>query len=133
MPERPSTTPKITTAKEAADDPLVLAFGHLQGAASRLAYLLGQALEENCGISHLVFEVLMIVGSAGPEGMPMRATAEERVLPPGGAPRLVDRRGAAALAPRVSSADDRRGRLVRLTAAGEETAVRAARLHAENV
>ena len=124
---------EITTAQEAADHELVLAFGHLQGAAGRLAYLLGQALEEGCGISHLVFEVLMIVGRAGPEGMPMRAIAQERVLSTGGATRLVDRMEAAGLVTRVSNLEDRRGRRVRLTAAGEETAVRAARLHAANV
>ena len=124
---------EITTAQEAADDELVLAFGHLQGAAGRLAYLLGQALEEGCGISHAVFEVLMIVGRAGPEGMPMRAIAQERVLSTGGATRLVDRMEAAGLVTRVSNAEDRRGRRVRLTPAGEQTTVRAARLHAANI
>lgn len=43
----------ITTAKEAAYDPRVVAFGRLMGAANRLEYLLGRALETECGISHL--------------------------------------------------------------------------------
>jgi len=36
----------ISTAKEAADHELILAFGRLQGAANRLEYLLGKAIEE---------------------------------------------------------------------------------------
>ncbi|MGB0094751.1 MAG: MarR family transcriptional regulator [Solirubrobacteraceae bacterium] len=128
-----STRPEINTAQEAANDDLVLAFGHLQGAANRLAYVLGRALEEGCGVSHLVFEVLMIVGRAGPEGLPMRSIAQERVLSTGGATRLVDRMEAAGLVTRTADAEDRRGIRVRLTPAGEKTAVRAARLHVENV
>ena len=124
---------KITTAKQAASDELVLAFGWLQGAANRLEYILGHALEEQCGISHLMFEVLLILGRAGDPGMPMRALAQERVLTTGGATRLVDRMEAAGLVARGEDPGDRRGRLVRLTPLGEETVVRAARLHAENV
>ena len=128
-----SAESEITTAREAANDRLVLAFGHLQGAANRLEYLLGRALEEGCGINHLTFEVLMILGRAGPDGLPMRSIGQERVLSTGGASRLVDRMEAAGLVIRSADADDRRGCRVSLTEAGEKTAVRAARMHAENV
>ncbi|MEU5041747.1 MarR family winged helix-turn-helix transcriptional regulator [Streptomyces griseorubiginosus] len=124
---------EITTAKQAADDTLVLAFGRLQGAANRLEYLLGRRIEEECGISHLMFEVLLILGRAGEPGMSMRAISQEQVLSTGGATRLVDRMEAAGLVLRVTDPDDRRGRLVRLTPLGEETVVRAARLHVENI
>ncbi|WP_020135139.1 MarR family winged helix-turn-helix transcriptional regulator [Streptomyces sp. 351MFTsu5.1] len=124
---------EITTAKQAADDALVLAFGRLQGAANRLEYLLGRRIEEECGISHLMFEVLLILGRAGEPGMSMRAIGQEQVLSTGGATRLVDRMEAAGLVLRVTDPDDRRGRLVRLTPLGEETVVRAARLHVENI
>ncbi|MFH0176293.1 MarR family winged helix-turn-helix transcriptional regulator [Streptomyces cacaoi] len=124
---------QITTAEQAANDGLVLAFGWLQGAANRLEYVLGRALEEECGISHLMFEVLLILGRAGGPGMPMRAIAQERVLTTGGVTRLVDRMEAAGLVAREGNPGDRRGRLARLTQLGEETVVRAARLHAENV
>ncbi|MFM9587981.1 MarR family winged helix-turn-helix transcriptional regulator [Streptomyces scabiei] len=123
----------ISTAKEAADHELVLAFGRLQGAANRLEYILGRALEVECGVSHLMFEVLLILGRAGEPGLSMRAIAQEQVLTSGGATRLVDRMEAAGLVTRQESPTDRRGKLVRLTALGEETTVRAARVHVENI
>lgn len=123
----------ISTAREAANHELVLAFGRLQGAANRLGYLLGRALEEECGISHLMFEVLLILGRAGGPGLSMRSIAQEQVLTTGGATRLVDRMEAAGLVERTEAPGDRRGRLVRLTPLGEETAVRASRMHVENI
>jgi DNA-binding MarR family transcriptional regulator len=123
----------ISTAKEAANDQLVLAFGRLQGAASRLEYVLGRALEEECGISHLMFEVLLILGRAGGPGLPMGAISREQVLTSGGVTRLVDRMEAAGLVERADDPSDRRGRLVRLTPLGEQTAVRAAQVHVANI
>ena len=124
---------RITTAEQAANDPLVLAFGRLQGAANRLEYILGRELEEEFGISHLVFEVLLILSRAKGSGLSMGVIAQERVLTTGGVTRLVDRMVTAGLVSRGENPEDRRGRLVSLTALGEETAVRAARLHARNV
>ncbi|WP_304450654.1 MarR family winged helix-turn-helix transcriptional regulator [Nocardiopsis sp. YSL2] len=124
---------RITTAEQAANDPLVLAFGRLQGAANRLEYILGRELEKEFGISHVVFEVLLILSRAQGAGLSMGAIAQERVLTTGGVTRLVDRMVAAGLVSREENPEDRRGRLVRLTPLGEETAVRAARLHARNV
>ncbi|HWS36590.1 MAG TPA: MarR family transcriptional regulator [Actinoplanes sp.] len=124
---------EISTAKQAADHELVLGFGRLQGAANRLEYLLGRALEEECGVSHLMFEVLLILGRTGGAGLPMRSVAQEQVLTTGGVTRLVDRMAAAGLVERADDPDDRRSRLVRLTPLGEETVVRAARLHVANI
>ncbi|WP_007514166.1 MULTISPECIES: MarR family winged helix-turn-helix transcriptional regulator [Pseudofrankia] len=123
----------ISTAQEAANDELVLAFRRLQGAANRLGYLLGRALEEECGIGHLMFEVLLILGRAGSPGLSMRSVAQEQVLTTGGVTRLVARMEAAGLVERAQAPGDRRGRLVRLTPLGEETAVRASRMHVENI
>jgi len=124
---------QITSAEQAANDRLVLAFGWLQGAANRLEYILGRAIEQECGISHLMFEVLLILGRAGGPGMSMGSIAQERVLTTGGVTRLVDRMLAAGLVTRDEDPADRRGRLVRLTQLGEETVARAARVHAVNV
>ncbi|WUV13006.1 MarR family transcriptional regulator [Amycolatopsis sp. NBC_01488] len=125
--------PEITTARQAGYDPRVLAFGRLQGAANRLEYLLGRALERECGITHLMYEVLLIVGRAGADGLTMRSIAQEQVLTTGGATRLVDRMESLGLVTRTASARDRRVQLVRLTSLGEETTVRASRLHVENI
>ncbi|TDB73481.1 MarR family winged helix-turn-helix transcriptional regulator [Micromonospora sp. KC721] len=124
---------EISTAKEAADHELILAFGRLQGAANRLEYILGRAIEHECGISHLMFEVLLILGRAGGRGLSMGAISREQVLTTGGVTRLVDRLEVAGLVERVADPGDRRGRLVRLTPLGEETVVRASRVHVENI
>ncbi|MFE9650750.1 MarR family transcriptional regulator [Streptomyces sp. NPDC006365] len=86
---------EITTALEAADNALVLTFGRLQGAANRLEWILGRKIEEECGISHLMYEVPLILGRAGEPGLSMRAISQEQVLSTGGATRLVDRMEAA--------------------------------------
>ena len=65
----------ISTAAEAAQHELVLAFGRLQGAANRLEHVLGRAIEVECGISHLMYEVLLILGRSGEPGLPMGAIA----------------------------------------------------------
>ncbi|GAA4309808.1 MarR family winged helix-turn-helix transcriptional regulator [Streptomyces venetus] len=124
---------EISTPRDAANNALILAFGRLQGAANRLEYILGRALEVECGISHLMFEVLLILGRAGEPGLSMRAIAQEQVLTTGGATRLVDRMEAAGLVERIEDPGDRRGRLVRLTPLGSETTVAASRMHMENI
>lgn len=125
--------PEITSARQAGHDPRVLAFGRLQGAANRLEYLLGRALERECGITHLMYEVLLIVGRTGEDGLTMRSIAQEQVLTTGGATRLVDRMASLGLVTRTPSPRDGRVQLVRLTQLGEDTTVRASRLHVENI
>ncbi|MEJ3748082.1 MarR family transcriptional regulator [Actinomycetes bacterium KLBMP 9797] len=124
---------EISTAKDAADHELILAFGRLQGAANRLEYILGRAIERECGISHLMFEVLLILGRAGAPGLSMGAIGQEQVLTTGGVTRLVDRMQMAGLVERANDPDDRRGRIVRLTPLGEQTVVHASRVHVENI
>lgn len=124
---------EITTAREAAGDGLVVAFGRLLGAANRLEHLLGRAIEEQCGITHLMYEVLLILARAGETGLPMSAISREQVLTTGGVTRLIDRMEAAGLVERTANPGDRRGRLVRLSAAGETKAVEATQVHLENL
>jgi DNA-binding MarR family transcriptional regulator len=125
-------TAVVETAAEAANEPRVLAFGRLLGAAGGLEYLLGRAIEREFGISHAMFEVLLLLGRAGVP-LPMREISQARVLTTGGVTRLVDRMEAAGLVRREVSARDGRVHLVALTDAGEATAVRAAKMHAGNV
>ncbi len=118
----------------AADHQLVLATcGRLHGAAGRLDHILGRSLERECGISHLMFEVLLLLGRAGEQGLSMRAVAQEQVLTTGGVTRLVDRMAAARPVERAEDPGDRRGRPARLTPLGAETAVRASQVTLENI
>jgi len=123
----------VGTARAAAEDELVVTFGRLLGVANRLEYLLGRAIEQECGISHLMYEVLLILGRAGDPGLSMSAIGRAQVLTTGGVTRLIDRMEAAGLVERADDPGDRRGRLVRLTGLGERTVVRASRLHRENL
>ena len=81
----------IGTAGDAAANESVVAFGRLLGTANRLEYMLGRAIEQECGISHLMYEVLLILGRAGEPGMAMRTISRAQVLTTGGVTRLVDR------------------------------------------
>ncbi|MFF1821198.1 MarR family winged helix-turn-helix transcriptional regulator [Kribbella sp. NPDC058245] len=124
---------EISTAKQAADDDLITAFGRLLGAANRLEYVLGRALEDECGITHLMYEVLLILGRAGGDGLSMRTIAQQQVLSTGGATRLIDRMIAAGLVERAEDPADRRSTLVRITPQGEQTVVEASRVHRRNI
>ena len=124
----------FTTAKQAADDPRILVFGRLLGAANRLEYLLGHALEESTGITHSIFELLLLVGRAGGDGVPVRDIAQSRVVTSGGATRLVHRAVELGLIERRPSATDGRVQLVELTTCGEQkSSSRPAQLHVRNI
>ena len=122
----------IATAADAANEPRILAFGRLLGAAGGLEYVLGRAIERQFGISHSMFEVLLLLGRAG-RPLSMREISQARVLTTGGATRLVDRMQTDGLVLREVHRADRRIHLVALTEVGEKTAVHAARMHAVNV
>ena len=121
------------SARAAASDPRILVFGRLLGAANRLEFILGRALEEEAGISHSLFELLLVVGRAGQGGVAMRDIAQARVLTSGGVTRLVRRAVEEGLVQRRTSPDDARVQIVELTAAGEEVVVRASEQHARNI
>lgn len=121
------------SGQEASNDHRVLIFGRLLGAANRLEYLLGRDLEQEFGISHSIFELLLLAARAGDEGLPVRDIAQARVLTSGGATRLVQRATALGLVDRESSASDARVQLIRLTNHGESVLLRASSRHAENI
>lgn len=121
------------SGQEAANDPRVLLFGRLLGAANRLEYLVGRDLEREFGITHSLFELLLLAGRAGTEGIPVRDIAQARVLTSGGATRLVQRAATLGLIERESSARDARVQLIRLSARGEDVLLRASTRHSENI
>src|SRR4051794_12165880 len=124
---------EIATASDAANDPRILVFGRLLGAANRLEYILGRSLEENIGLSHSLFELLLVLGRAGGDGIPVREIAQARVLTSGGATRLVQRASEQGLIRRRTSPTDARVQIIQLTPHGEEVLVRASALHVENI
>lgn len=124
---------EFNTAVEAANDPRILVFGRLLGAANRLEYILGRALEEETGLSHSLFELLLLVGRAGEKGIALRDIAQARVLTSGGATRLVQRALKQGLVERRTAPGDARLQIVELTDDGEQLLLRASRLHARNI
>ena len=123
----------FSTAKQAADDPRILVFGRLLGAANRLEYILGRALEESTGLTHSIYELLLVVGRAGGDGVPVRDVAQSRVLTSGGATRLVNRAVELGLIRRRSSETDGRVQLVELTDLGEQKLLEASEVHVHNI
>lgn len=128
-----SDDPAFATARDAANDSRILLFGRLLGAANHLEYLLARDLDEQFGISHSIFELLILVARAGTDGLPLRDIAQARVVTSGGATRLVQRAVDDGLVERTASEHDGRVQLVHLTPRGEAVAVRASELHAANI
>ncbi|KQR39731.1 MarR family winged helix-turn-helix transcriptional regulator [Microbacterium sp. Leaf159] len=124
---------EFLTAQDAANDPRILLFGRLLGAANRLDFILGRSLQDDFGVSHSVFELLLLVGRAGEQGLPVRDIAQARVLTSGGATRLVQRAVADALVERRASSTDKRVQRIVLTARGEEVVTAASAAHAHNI
>ncbi|WP_220140311.1 MarR family winged helix-turn-helix transcriptional regulator [Kitasatospora acidiphila] len=110
------------------DDPRIQAVGVLLHTSALLERLLGAAIQQAAGISHSMFEVLLIL-SAHPQGAPISRLSGHLVLTSGGATRLVDRMVEAGLVVREPSPEDRRVQLVFLTEQGERTLRTAAAAH----
>lgn len=125
--------PGVVTALDAANDPRVLIFGRLLGAANGLEYLLGREIEQDVGIGHATYEVLLLLARAGSDGLALRDIAQARVLTSGGVTRKVRRLEDDGLVARETSPTDRRVQLLRLTPSGEQIVVETTRLHVQNV
>ncbi|MGK4579991.1 MarR family winged helix-turn-helix transcriptional regulator [Kitasatospora sp. HPMI-4] len=119
---------QISSGAQAAADPRIRAVGVLLSASALLEHQLGTAIQREAGISHSMFEVLLILAER-PGGAPMSELSGRLVVTSGGATRLVDRMVKAELVERRPSPDDRRVQLVSLTEQGEAALVRAARAH----
>ena len=119
----------ITTA----DDRLITTFGRLVEAQSTLSRDLGRALERDCGISHLTFEVLLRISRAEGGQLSMSALAQQVALTGGGITRLLDRLIETGQVRRVPCPTDRRVSYAALTPDGERVLRQAKRLHAQNL
>ncbi|MFI9274565.1 MarR family winged helix-turn-helix transcriptional regulator [Kitasatospora sp. NPDC052896] len=124
----PATTTGPLTAAAVTTDPRVRAMGVLLTTSALVERVLGAAIQQAAGISHSMFEVLLILADQ-PGGTPMSRLSGPLVLTSGGATRLVDRMVEAGLVSRAPSPSDRRVQLVSMTELGERTLVAAAAAH----
>lgn len=124
-----SGVPKVT----AADEALITTFGRLVEAYSTLDQQLGRSLEEQAGIPHTWFEVLLRISRAAGGRISMGALAQQVALTTGGITRLLDRMIAAGLVQRVPCPTDRRVHFAALTKRGRAKLDQAAKGHAANL
>ncbi|MEU9452652.1 MarR family transcriptional regulator [Streptomyces sp. NPDC048277] len=120
-------------AARAAGSPLVRDFGLLISSATRLERRIDSALRRECGISHTMLEVLILLCRRSGEEVSQRQLADGLTLTSSGTTRLVDRMEEAGLVRRVPSPGDRRLALVEPTAEGRTAFLGAAAVHARVV
>jgi DNA-binding MarR family transcriptional regulator len=116
-----------------ADEALISTFGRLIEANSALGRQLGRSLEEQSGIPHTWFEVLLRISRADGGQISMGALAQQVALTTGGITRLLDRMIAAGLVQRVRCPTDRRVYFAALTEQGRAKLDDAAKGHAANL
>ncbi len=116
-----------------ADDRLITTFGRLVEAHSSLGRQLGRELEQQCGISHTTFEVLLRISRADGGQLSMSSLAQQVALTTGGITRLLDRMIEAGLVQRVPCPTDRRVAFAALTASGQSALEGALHVHASNL
>lgn len=117
----------------AADDALITTFGRLVEAHSQLGKQLGRSLEQQIGISHAWFEVLLRISRADGGQVSMSSLAQQVALTGGGVTKLIDRMINAGLVERVPCPSDRRVSFAALTPAGRDTLGRATAVHAADL
>lgn len=117
----------------AADQALISTFGRLIEAHSRLGRQLGSALEQQAGISHAWFEVLLRISRADGGQLSMSALAHQVALTSGGITKMVDRMIEAGLVQRVPCPTDRRVYFAALTAQGQRILSQSVTVHAANL
>lgn len=115
------------------DDRLITTFGRLVEVHSALGQRLGRALEQQCGIPHAWFEVLLRISRSEGRRLSMGMLAQQVALTTGGITKLLDRMVGEGLVQRVPCPTDRRVQFAALTAQGEAKLAHAARLHAANL
>ena len=116
-----------------ADEALITTFGRLIEVQSALEQRLGRALEQQAGIPHSWFEVLLRISRSDGGQVSMGTLAQQVALTTGGITRLIDRMIAARLVQRVPCPTDRRVSYAALTQEGRATLGKAAKGHATNL
>jgi MarR family transcriptional regulator, 2-MHQ and catechol-resistance regulon repressor len=116
-----------------ADEALITTFGRLVEVHSALGQQLGRSLEEQSGIPHTWFEVLLRISRADGGQINMGTLAQQVALTSGGITRLLDRMIAAGLVQRVPCPTDRRVYFAALTKQGRTKLDKAAKVHAANL
>jgi DNA-binding MarR family transcriptional regulator len=115
------------------DDALITTFGRLVEAQTRLGKELGDALQQQAGVSHAEFEVLLRVSRAEGGQLSMGVLAQQVALSSGGITKLVDRMITAGLLQRVPCPTDRRVSFAELTDQGSGTLAHALQVHGRNL
>ena len=115
------------------DHDLVSTFGLLMEAYHSLEKQLGAALEEQVGVPHTWFEVMLRISRAADGLAPMGSLADQVALTGGGVTRMVDRMAAAGLVERVPCASDRRVVYAGLTPEGRAVLDKAVSVHDDNL
>ena len=121
------------TSLPLADEALITTFGRLIEAHSNLGRQLGRSLEQECGVSHSSFEVLLRISRADDGLISMSALAQQVALTSGGITRLLDRLIDQGYVSRVPCPTDRRVQFAALTETGEHKLDEAKRVHAANL
>jgi MarR family 2-MHQ and catechol resistance regulon transcriptional repressor len=116
-----------------ADEALITTFGRVVEAYSGLGQQLGRSLEQQVGIPHTWFEVLLRISRADGGQISMGTLAQQVALTTGGITRLLDRMIAAELVERVPCPTDRRMYFAALTEKGRAKLDEAAKVHAANL
>ena len=116
-----------------ADEALITTFGRVVEVYSGLGQQLGRSLEQECGIPHTWFEVLLRISRGDGGQISMGALAQQVALTSGGITRMLDRMIAAGLVQRVPCPTDRRVYFAALTEQGRAKLDEAAKVHAANL
>lgn len=124
---------KILTMPTLLEDPLITTFGRLVEVYSRLERTLGSALEAQCDLPHVWFEVLLRLGRSPDGQLTMSALRGQIALTSGGVTRLIDRMVAAGLVERRPCASDRRVQFAGITDRGRRALENAAEVHIVNL
>lgn len=115
------------------DRDLTSTFGLLMEAYQSLEKQLGASIEEQTGLPHSWFEIMLRISRDERGLAPMGSLAEQVALTGGGVTRMIDRMIAAGLVHREPCAKDRRVVYAGLTPQGEALLDRAAAIHEDNL